>query len=126
MAEASGFDQIEVKGVIYPLLFGRAAVQELSDRNRDSTSGSGNGVKLLIDLIYAGMLNYAIFSDTSVVAYSEVYLIVDDFAEEENFKLKEASLWKSFESSRFGAEWVLDILEAKKKMERVKSELVKE
>lgn len=117
MAETNGRAQITVEGVIHPLLFGRAAVQEMS--NRSIANPSANGVKLLVDLVYSGMLNDAIFTDLPYPVYSDVYLLVEKFADEEDAQEQEKLLWESFEASRFGAEWVKNIQEAKKKIAEI-------
>lgn len=116
MAETNGMAEITVAGVKYPLLFARLAVQEMTTRSL--TNPSGNPVLLLINLIHSGLLNHAVFTDSVHPLYPETYLLVDMFAEEEDAKEQEQKLWNIFESSRWGADWVAKLEEAKKKMDK--------
>lgn len=115
MAETNGMAKITVEGVEYPLLFARAAVQEMTKRSLGNPSA--NEVKLLTDLVFSGMLNFAIFSDGIYPVYTEVYKLVEKFADEETASTQEELLWVTFESSRWGAEWRERLEEAKKKLD---------
>lgn len=121
MAETNGIAQIKVGGEIYPLLFGRAAVQEMSDRSVNNLSS--NGVKLLVDLVFSGMMNHNIKFDLPRVEYSEVYELVENFADEEDAKEQEKKLWEIFEASRWGSQWVNELNEIKKKVQKMTKSL---
>lgn len=121
MAETNGVAQIKVGGKTTPLLFGRAAAQEMSNRTIDKLSG--NSVKLLVDLVYSGMLNHAIKNDFPFPLYSEVYDLIEEFEDEEDAVEQEELLWETFQASRWGSEWAKVIEEAKKKVEGLEKAL---
>lgn len=121
MSETNGIAQIKVGGEIYPLLFGRAAVQEMSDRSVNNLSS--NGVKLLVDLVFSGMMNHNIKFDLPRVEYSDVYELVENFADEEDAKEQEKKLWEIFEASRWGSQWVNELNEIKKKVQTMTKSL---
>lgn len=115
MAETNGIAEIRVNGNVHQLLFGRAAVQEMSDRS--ITNLSSNGTKLLTDLIYSGLMNHNIKFDLPRVEYSDVYDLVEQFADEEDASDQEKKLWETFEASRWGSQWVDELNKIKKKVE---------
>lgn len=121
MAETNGIAQIKVGGETYPLLFGRAAVQEMSDRSVNNLSS--NGVKLLADLVFSGIMNHNIKFDLPRVEYSDVYELVENFADEEDAKEQEKKLWEIFEASRWGSQWVNELNEIKKKVQTMTKNL---
>lgn len=113
MAETNGVAEIRVGGITYPLLFGRAAAQEMSDRTLSNLSG--NPVKLLTDLVYSGMMNNAILNSQKFPSQTEVYLLVEDFSDEKDMLEQEKALWDTFEASKWGSKWNEEIAEVKKK-----------
>lgn len=117
MAETNGIAEITVGGEKIPLLFGRAAAQEMSNRSIENLSG--NEIKLLTDLVYSGMLNHAIANDFPFPKYNETYSLVERFADEENAFEQQESIWETFQASRWGSEWAKAIEGAKKKVEEL-------
>lgn len=121
MAETNGFAEIKVGGVKYSLLFGRAAVQEMSDRSIEKPSA--NSVELLTNLIYSGMLNFNIKHDLPRVPYHEAYDLVEAFADESDAREQERLLWEIFESSRWGSKWMEELADIKKKVMEMAEQL---
>lgn len=118
MSQTNGVAEIRIGGKVYPLLFNRAAVQEMSERSQRNLSS--NGVKLLSDLVYSGMLNHCIRHELSFPNYSEVVaMIEDDFPDEEDAIEQEKLLWEVFETSRWGSKWVNELNEIKKKVQKI-------
>lgn len=120
--ETNGITKIIVGGKEYPLLFGRAAVEEMSRRSSEKLSN--NGVKLLTDLVYSGLLNRAIKDDSEFPSYSDVYDLVEDFQLEEDSSEQYEKIWKIFESSRWGSQWLEKLNEIKKKVDLAMEELL--
>lgn len=121
MAETNGISEIRIAGKVYPLLFGRAAAQEMATRSIENLTG--NPVKLFLDLIYSGMMNNAIKEETKFPQFSEVYELLELFPDEEDATEQQAQIWECFQSSRFGAEWAQKIEESKKKVEEILNEI---
>lgn len=121
MAETNGIAQIKVGGEIHSLLFGRAAVQEMS--NRSIKNLTDNSAKLLTDLVFSGIMNHNIKYDLPRVEYSDVYDLVENFADEEDAKEQEKKLWETFEASRWGSQWVDELNEIKKKVQKMTKSL---
>lgn len=121
MAETNGMAEITVGGVKYPLLFGRASVQEMSDRCLIDMTG--NSVVLLANLVYSGRMNYNKSESQPIVSYKEIWNLVEEFADEPDAQEQEKLLWEIFETSKHGSKWVTELAEIKKKMTAITESL---
>ena len=106
---------IRVKGVEYPLYFGRQAIEESARRSEISITG--NSVKFFADTVYAGMANHATKLDVPPLPYSEVYDIVEEFYEEEDSAEQFEAIDTCFKESKYGRDFIEKIEELKKKWE---------
>lgn len=123
MATTNGKTIITVGGKEYLLHFGRAAVEEMSHRAADRLTP--NRIKMFTDLIYSGMMNSAIATDTPFPSYPEVYELIEDFQDEEDASEQQTKIWNVFEQSRWGAEWIKKLEETKKKVDLAVMEMEK-
>lgn len=111
----NGITEITVGGVKYPLLFGRAAAEEMNTRLFSELTP--NDFKVTNDLIYSGMMNYAISRDLPIPRYSDVFTISELLYDEDDGSEQYQNLWKVFQESKWGK--IIDdkVKEAKKKIE---------
>lgn len=124
MAETNGICEIKVGSGAdertYPLLFGLAAVREMARRTIEGFTA--NEIKLVTDLVYSGSMNYAISKDLPFPTYGEVYALVEEFQAREDATEQFDYMWETFNASKFGAKWVAQVEEAKKKAAELMAE----
>lgn len=122
MASATnGVAVLRVGGNEYPLLFGRASVEEMARRFTENISG--NGFRLFLDLVYSGMLNQAIRDDMPYPDRTELHDLVEQFYDEPDSKEQHSKIWETFEKSRWGSEFAEKMEVLKKKAEKVVKEM---
>lgn len=117
MAESNGRCEIKVgEGAeerTFPLLFGLAAVREMARRTVEGFTA--NEIKVLTDLVYAGRMNAAIADDLPFPSYGECYALIEEFQSRADATEQFDRVWEVFNTSKFGAEWLKTVDEAKKK-----------
>lgn len=112
----NGITEITVGGEKYPLLYGRAAAEEIAIRI--GRSFTANSFKNNLDLIYAGLLNHAIKHDNPIPEYEEVYSLVEAFHDEEDAKEQIEKISGVYAESKWGRDFLSALEEAKKKVEK--------
>lgn len=114
----NGMTKITVKGVDYPLYFGRMAIEEVARRTEISVSP--NHYKLFFDMVYGGMCNYTLTLDVPVPfpKISEVNTIIEDFYDEPDCKEQQEAVDKVFRECKWGKEYISKVNDLKKKWEK--------
>lgn len=116
----NGICSIRVKGVEYPLYFGRQAIEELALRTEANFSTSP--FKILVDLIYSGMCAHAARKDIPFPKYEDVYELCEDFEDEEDSAEQYMAVDECFKASKYGSDYIDKLNDTKKKMERLARE----
>lgn len=111
----NGICSIRVKGVEYPLYFGRQAVEELALRTE--ANFSSNSFKILLDMVYAGMSAHAAKNGMPYPKESDVYQLVEDFLEEEDSAEQHDAIDECFKQSKYGSDYLKQLDDLKKKMD---------
>lgn len=114
----NGTCKITVKGVEYPLYFGRMAIEEIARRTEISISP--NHYKLFLDMVYGAMCNHTLTLDVPVPfpTIGEVNAIVEDFYDEEDSKEQQETVDKCFRECKWGKEYINKVDDLKKKWEK--------
>lgn len=116
---------VEVEGERkeFILYFARQAVEEFA--RRLAAHLTDNSFKLLTDMVYAGLANYHTKMDLPHMPYHEVYALMEDFAEQEDYEKQYVDIQEAFWSSKHGQKYQATIADLKKKAEQELQELKK-
>lgn len=116
---------VEVKGERkeFILYFARQAVEEFA--RRLAAHLTDNSFKLLTDMVYAGLANYHTKMDMPHMPYHEVYALMEDFAEQEDYEKQYVDIQEAFWSSKHGQKYQATIADLKKKAEQELQDLKK-
>lgn len=116
---------VEVEGERkeFILYFARQAVEEFA--RRLAAHLTDNSFKLLTDMVYAGLANYHTKMDQPHMPYHEVYTLMEDFAEQEDYEKQYVEIQEAFWSSKHGQKYQATIADLKKKAVQELAELKK-
>ena len=116
---------VEVEGERkeFILYFARQAIEEFA--RRLAAHLTDNSFKLLTDMVYAGLANYHTKMDLPHMPYHEVYALMEDFAEQEDYEKQYVDIQEAFWSSKHGQKYQATIADLKKKAEQELQELKK-
>jgi predicted RNA methylase len=109
----NGICELRVDSKVYPLKFGMIAIEELE--RRMIVNHVASNIKAVVDLIYAGMLNYAIVKEQQVPLYAQVYELIEEQNSDADFDQQINAAWVCFNESRFGSDWIKKMEALKKK-----------
>lgn len=112
---SNGICEIIVGGEKHALYFNRQAVEEVAMRTEANISG--NGFKVLCDLVYAGICAGRARQDLPYPAWHEVYALVEQLYEQEDGTEQQATIHHCFNTSKYGAQYLEKLEEIKKKAE---------
>lgn len=116
---------ITIGGVPHPLYFGRLAVEEFARRTEENISG--NGFKIATDMVYAGIINFQSRENLPMTSYKEVYDLMEEFSDQEDFQEQYLKVDEVFFQSKYGLQYKNKIEELKKKIleetEKIREEL---
>lgn len=115
MGESNGNCVMKIGDMVYPLFFGRMAVEEFAKRTE--TTLSDNAFKLAADLIYAGFMNFQTRQNLPMSTYEEVYDLVEEFFDQEDAQKQFEDIDVCFFQSKYGSKYKERIEELKKKIE---------
>lgn len=115
-----GICKIRVKGIEYTLRLQRAAVEIVAESLKGVTVYTS--FESIHTLIFAGLYNEALFQQAAKPVWGEVLQLAEDFHMEEDATEQLALLNRTFEESRWGADFLKRVDEVKKKMEEVQME----
>lgn len=111
----NGYCEIKIEGKIYPLKFGMVAVEDIAGRM--ASNPSVHATKILIDLIYGGMLNHSIANSLMPKPYNEVYDLCEKLSDEPDYQEQTKLVWETFQSSKHGSKWTKALEDLGKKKE---------
>lgn len=100
----NGIVQIKVKEEVHQLRFNIHGCAEFEQRTFKVVSE--NPVKIVTDLIYAGMFGEAMRNDLPPKDYGEVCDIVEQLHEEADSQVQIDQVWKTYEESTHGKKFV--------------------
>lgn len=115
----NGICELRVDGKVYPLKFGMLAIEELE--KRVITNHVSSNIKGAVDLIYAGMMNYAIVKEKKVPSYEEVYNLLEANTSPD-FEAQIQAAWECFNESKYGSDWIKKMETLKKKVSELLNE----
>lgn len=113
----NGICELRIGSSIYALKFGMIAVEEISNRLLSNPESLTNRTKMMIDIIYSGMMNNSIMKSLPVLAYDKVYELYESLSDEQDNSEQIENIWKCFEESKHGAKWREAIASLNKKKE---------
>lgn len=116
----NGYCEINIAGKSYPLKFGMVAVEDIAGRM--ASNPSVHATKILIDLIYGGMMNHSIANSLPVKPYDVVYNLCEDLADEPDYQDQTKLVWETFQSSKHGSKWTKALEDLGKKKKEVESQ----
>lgn len=109
----NGIVEITVKEKKHILRFGMQGCFEFQTRVfKNPTQNQG---KLLTDLIYSGIYGECMRSEKPAPEYSEVYDLFSDLSEEKDYAEQMDKVWKCYNESKWGKEYMAAISELSKK-----------
>lgn len=91
---------LNIKGVRYPLYFNMPACEEFTIRVSKKKRLDVE-FKIVVDLIYCGMLGYSISANEPIPEYSTAYDVVDMLYDEDDFEKQIQSANKVFLQSKY-------------------------
>ena len=124
MGESNGNCVMKIGDMVYPLFFGRMAVEEFAKRTE--TTLSDNAVKLATDLIYAGFVNFQTRQNLPMSSYEEVYDLAEEFFDQPDAKEQFERIDECFFQSKYGSKYKERIEDLKKKIEEETEKLRQE
>lgn len=80
---ANGRYNLIIEGVEYPLYFNMPAVEEFTKRQKENAAH--NNMKIVVDMIYSGMVGYSASNRTQPPVYRDVYEAVDKWFDDDGF-----------------------------------------
>lgn len=110
----NGITKIIVKGVEYPLYFNIQATEEFTNRLFDNVSSSP--FKVMVDMIYSGMVGHAASKNIAYPKFEDIYAICEDFVEEEDSKEQYVEIDRVFTESKWGKKKIEELEDLKKKV----------
>lgn len=94
---------IRVKGVEYPLYFGRYAIEMIARRTEEDLSAEN--FKVTEDMFYGGIRNWQRQNQLPMSTGKDVFHITEDFFEEEDCVEQLTKVNECFLESKYGAEF---------------------
>ena len=116
---SNGITKIIVKGVEYPLYFNIQATEEFTNRIFDNVSSSP--FKVMVDMIYSGMVGYAASKNIAYPKFEDVYKICEDFMDEKDSAEQYEEIDRVFVQSKWGSKKIEELEDIKKKIEEMES-----
>lgn len=112
----NGIVEITVKKKKHVLRFSYPGCMEFEARVfKNPTQNQG---KLLIDLIYSGIYGECMRSEKPAPDYGAVYDLTDSLSEEKDYSDQMDKVWKCYNESKWGKEYLAKLAElGKKKVE---------
>ena len=95
----NGRHTLNIKGVKYPLYFNMPACEEFTNRVSEKKRLDVE-FKVVVDLIYCGMLGYSISANEPIPEYSTAYDVADMLYDEDDFEKQIQSANKIFLHSK--------------------------
>lgn len=116
----NGYAQITVSNKeggqeVRHLYFGRQAVEEFG--RRIAATFSDNSFKIATDMVFAGLVGYNTKMDIPPPLYTEVYEMMEEFTEQEDYEKQYEGVQKAFWESKYGREYQTKLADFKKKAE---------
>lgn len=105
---------VNVKGVEYPLYFNLPACEEFTKRLDRSIVD--NEFQTIADMIYSGLFGFAVSVDKPAPVWAEVYELVTELHDEEDFVAQVEHINEVFSNSKEGARVLGQVEEVKKKI----------
>lgn len=116
---SNGITKIIVKGVEYPLYFNIQATEEFTNRIFDNVSSSP--FKVMVDMIYSGMVGYAASKNIAYPKFEDVYKICEDFMDEKDSAEQYEEIDRVFVQSKWGSKKIEELEDIKKKIAEMES-----
>lgn len=116
---SNGITKIIVKGVEYPLYFNIQAVEEFTNRIFDNVSSSP--FKVMVDMIYSGMVGHAASKNIAYPKFEDVYKICEEFMDEEDSAEQYEEIDRVFVQSKWGSKKIEELEDIKKKVAEMES-----
>lgn len=117
----NGLTEINVGGTQFPLLFGRLSVEIITKNLTEDTMDTLE--EQTIELVYAGMRNYAHAKRLPKPKWVDVYEICQQLFDEDDFVEQIKEINTVFEESRFGSELIAKLDDVKKKIQAEEEKL---
>lgn len=109
----NGIVEITVKKKKHVLRFGYHGCMEFEARVfKNPTQNQG---KLLTDLIYSGIYGDCMRNEKPAPEYGEVYDLTDALSEEKDYSEQMDKVWKCYNESKWGKEYIARLAEFGKK-----------
>lgn len=115
----NGITKVIVKGVEYPLYFNIQATEEFTNRLFENSSSSP--FKILVDMIYSGMVGHAASKNLPYPKFEDVYKLCEEFMEEEDSAEQYDDIDRVFVESKWGKKKIEELEDLKKKAEEMMS-----
>lgn len=111
----NGYIDIKIGAETYGLFFGRQSVEEFARRTEKYLSD--NSFKIATDMVFSGMANYATKHELPVLPYEQVYDLMEEFSDQEDYNAQYAKVAETFWESKYGSDYREKLEELKKKVE---------